>query len=92
MGKSLFWGWIKLYDNITRINYLSSLIHYFVMTFIFVSVESLQPMLFQDRFNIKPRNAGTENANLLLIDIATKCLIAPFVGILSDKIGRKIVL
>jgi nitrate/nitrite transporter NarK len=62
------------------------------MTFIFVSIESLQPMLFQERFDIKPRNAGTENGNILLIDILVKCIFAPFVGILSDKIGRKIVL
>lgn len=32
---------IKLYPEISKVNYLCSLCHYFVMTFIFVSVESL---------------------------------------------------
>jgi nitrate/nitrite transporter NarK len=66
------------------------------MTFIFVSVESLQPLLFNSRYNIHPKDAGMgikyiyylENGYLLLIDIATKCLFAPFVGMLSDRIGR----
>lgn len=56
--KSLFRGWIKLYPDISYINYLCSLCHYFVMTFIFVSVESLQPLLFNSRYNIHPKDAG----------------------------------
>lgn len=30
-----------------------------------------------------------ENGYILLIDIATKCMAAPLIGLLSDKYGRK---
>lgn len=39
--KAVFRNTIKLYPEISILNYLCSLCHYFVMTFIFVSVESL---------------------------------------------------
>lgn len=34
-------GWIKLQQDITILNYICSLMHYFTQTFIFVTVESL---------------------------------------------------
>jgi len=33
-------------------------------------------------------NKYIENGYILLVDIATKCIFAPFMGILSDKYGR----
>ncbi|CAK69322.1 unnamed protein product (macronuclear) [Paramecium tetraurelia] len=86
--RKVFRGVIKLYPDISHTNYFCSLCHYFVMTFIFVSVESLQPLLFNQRYGIHPKDAGMQNGYMLLIDIATKCIFAPIVGIMSDKVGR----
>ena len=63
-----------------------------MLTFIFVSVESLQPMLFTENFKVDPNNSGRDNANVLLADIITKILFAPLFGILSDRYGRPVVL
>ena len=57
-------------------------------------------MLFQSKFGILPRNQGSrihdfiieENGYILLIDILTKCIAAPIIGIISDKYGRKSIL
>ncbi len=43
---------IKLNDGITGRNFLGCLIHYFMLSFVFVSIDSLQPMLLQQKFNI----------------------------------------
>jgi hypothetical protein len=43
---------IKLNDDITSRNYVGCLIHYFMLSFVFVSIDSLQPMLLQQKFNI----------------------------------------
>lgn len=83
---------ILLNEGITKTHYYASLVHYFALTFIFVSIETLQPMFFQKQFNIKPIDAGTKNAQVLLVDIVTKIIFAPIFGILNDRIGRKYVL
>lgn len=69
------------------------MIHYVVMTFTFVSVDILQPMLFhsKDYFNIL-ENDGSANGNILLIDIIIKLIFAPIYGILNDIVGRKPIL
>jgi hypothetical protein len=43
---------IKLNEDITSRNYVGCLIHYFMLSFVFVSIDSLQPMLLQQKFNI----------------------------------------
>ena len=90
---SFFFGKIHLYPDIKPHNYLCSMIHYIVMTFTFVSVDILQPMLFRskDYFNIS-ENDGSTNGNILLIDIIIKIIFAPIYGILTDVIGRKPIL
>ncbi|EGR33238.1 major facilitator superfamily mfs_1, putative [Ichthyophthirius multifiliis] len=86
---TFFWNLIFLEQGITKLNYVALLLNYFLLTLIFVTTESLQPMLFQDKFQIKQENQGSENANLLLADIIIKILFAPIMGIICDKVGRK---
>jgi hypothetical protein len=38
--------------DISSKNYIGCLIHYFMLSFVFVSIDSLQPMLLQQKFNI----------------------------------------
>lgn len=38
---------ITLNENITTKNYIGCLAHYFMLSFVFVSVDSLQPLLLQ---------------------------------------------
>ena len=47
---------IKLNKDITTKNFIGCLIHYFMLSFIFVSVDSLQPMLLQQKFNIDKKD------------------------------------
>ncbi len=60
--------------------------HYTLMTFLFVSVEVLQPLLFTNVFKVE--NSGKANANVLIADIITKVLFAPFFGVMNDRFGR----
>lgn len=50
--KSLFWGRITLEVSISIANYIGLLAHYFLLAFIFVTVESLQPMLLQSNVSL----------------------------------------
>jgi hypothetical protein len=45
-------GKITLNDNISVRNYVGCLMHYFMLSFVFVSVDSLQPLLLQSEFQI----------------------------------------
>ena len=47
------------------------------------SIQKIQEQVKNIIFNTK-----TENGYILLIDIGTKCIFAPIMGILSDKYGR----
>ena len=47
---------IQLNDDITTKNFIGCLIHYFMLSFIFVSVDSLQPMLLQQKFQIDKKD------------------------------------
>ncbi|KAL4484746.1 hypothetical protein ABPG74_019923 [Tetrahymena malaccensis] len=89
---SILWNHILLQEGITLKNYLGLLLHYFLLAFIFVTAESLQPMLIQQEFNIEKKDQGSQNANLLLADIITKIIFAPIMGIVCDKFGRRVTL
>ena len=43
---------VTLNESISVRNYIGCLLHYFMLSFVFVSVDSLQPLLFQSEFNI----------------------------------------
>ena len=64
-----------------------------MLSFVFVSIDSLQPMLLQENFNInrKEQLDSYKNSLVIAFDIVTKVLTAPFFGILADKLGRKTV-
>lgn len=47
---------IKLNPSITTRNFIGCLAHYFMLSFVFVSIDSLQPMLLEEKFNIKRNN------------------------------------
>lgn len=62
-----------------------------MLSFVFVSVDSLQPMLFQNKFNIdrKDQIENFKNALVISFDIFVKLLCAPVMGYLTDRYGRK---
>lgn len=93
-AETFFFGKIILHQNISKLNYFCSLIHFLLMTFTFVSVDTLQPMLLKSSayLNVSKDEIGSENARILLIDIIVKIIFAPIYGILSDKFGRTRVL
>jgi len=45
-------GKIELNSEITTRNFVGCLLHYFMLSFVFVSVDSLQPYLFQKQYQI----------------------------------------
>ena len=87
----LFRNHIKLNKGISQTNYIAYNLFFFVITFSFVSADTLQPILLntQTYFNIPQGQVATVNANIQLWDLLTKIAIAPFYGILTDVIGRK---
>jgi hypothetical protein len=50
---STCFGKISLNAGISTKNYVGCLAHYFILSFIFVSIDSLQPWLFQKQFEIE---------------------------------------
>ncbi|KRX03549.1 Major facilitator superfamily domain, general substrate transporter [Pseudocohnilembus persalinus] len=91
-GKGIFWNKILLKKQISKVNFFAQLFHYAMMTFIFVSVEILQPELLSRNFGIEQENAGTQNSNIIMVDVGVKILFAPFFGIMADRFGRQKVL
>lgn len=61
-----------------------------MLSFIFVSVDSLQPMLLQQKFSIEKKDSIENFKNVLVIafDILVKVLAAPVFGYLADRKGR----
>jgi MFS family permease len=64
-----------------------------MLSFVFVSIDSLQPMLLQQRFSVDKKHQLESSKNSLVIafDIAVKIMVAPLFGYLADRLGRKIV-
>lgn len=62
-----------------------------MLSFIFVSVDSLQPMLLQQKFRIDKKDTIENFRNVVVIafDIVVKVLAAPIFGYLADRRGRK---
>lgn len=62
-----------------------------MLSFIFVSVDSLQPMLFQKKFHIEKKETIENFKNVIVIsfDILVKVLAAPVFGYFADLKGRK---
>jgi hypothetical protein len=44
---------ITLNEGISARNYVGCLLHYFMLSFVFVSIDSLQPWLLQSKFQIE---------------------------------------
>lgn len=84
---------VTLNQHITVRNYIGCLLHYFMLSFVFVSVDSLQPLLFQSEFQIdrKEQIENFKNALVIIFDIAVKLACAPVFGYLCDRYGRKII-
>lgn len=84
---------VTLNESISVRNYIGCLLHYFMLSFVFVSVDSLQPLLFQSEFNIdrKEQIENYKNALVIIFDIAVKLACAPVFGYLCDRYGRKII-
>ena len=84
---------VRLNEGISGRNYIGCLVHYFMLSFIFVSVDSLQPMLLQQKFSIdkKDQIENYKNAIVIGFDILVKILVAPIFGYLSDRKGRKFI-
>lgn len=84
---------IILNDTITTRNYIGCLVHYFMLSFVFVSIDSLQPMLLQQKFNIDKSESieNFKNSFVIAFDIIVKLISAPFCGYFADRFGRKIV-
>lgn len=61
-----------------------------MLSFIFVSVDSLQPMLLQQKFSIDKKETIENFKNVIVIsfDILVKILAAPVFGYLADRKGR----
>lgn len=91
--QSTCFGKISLNPSINTKNYIGCMTHYFMLSFIFVSIDSLQPWLFQNRFQIerKEQIENFKNALVILFDIIVKLCCAPIFGYLCDRYGRKIV-
>jgi MFS family permease len=70
---------------------MGCLAHYFMLSFVFVSVDSLQPLLFQKAFQIdrKDQIENFKNALVIIFDIVVKLVCAPVFGYLADRYGRK---
>ena len=92
--ETFLFGKIILNKDISKLNYFCSLIHFLLMTFTFVSVDTLQPMLFKSSsyLNVSKDDIGSENARILLVDIIVKIIFAPIYGIMADRFGRTRVL
>jgi MFS family permease len=58
-----------------------------------VSIDSLQPMPLQQKFNIEKEHLLHNYLNSLVIafDITTKVITAPLFGYFADRFGRKII-
>lgn len=85
------WRKISLNEGISRRNFVGCLAHYFMLSFVFVSIDSLQPWLFQKSFQIdrKEQIENFKNALVIIFDIAVKLVCAPVFGYLADRYGRK---
>lgn len=73
---------------------MGCLIHYFLLSFVFVSVDLLQPMLLKQNFTIDNDQTIIEsfkNSFVIGCDIVVKLLLAPLFGYLTDRVGRKTV-
>ena len=64
-----------------------------MLSFVFVSVDSLQPYLFQKQYQIdrKEQIENFKNALVIVFDIVVKLACAPVFGYLCDRFGRKYV-
>ena len=64
-----------------------------MLSFIFVNVDLLQPMLLQQKFNIDESESIENFRNVIVIafDITVKLCTAPIFGYLADRKGRKMV-
>lgn len=84
-------GKIELNPEISVRNYVGCLLHYFMLSFVFVSVDSLQPYLFQKQYQIARKDQVENFKNVLAIvfDIIVKLACAPVFGHLCDRFGRK---
>lgn len=82
---------ITLNEGISPRNYIGCLTHYFMLSFVFVSIDSLQPYLFQKSFQIdrKQQIENFKNALVIIFDIIVKLICAPIFGYLADRYGRK---
>jgi MFS family permease len=86
-------GKVVLNEGVETRNYVGCLLHYFMLSFVFVSVDSLQPLLFQKQYQIerKEQIENFRNALVITLDIAVKLVCAPVFGYLADRLGRKTV-
>jgi MFS family permease len=91
---SLFNGQIVLNEDISVLNYICAQIQQLIMTFVFTSMDTLQPMILIDKtyYNIDKAHAGATNAHILLYDLPARMVIAPLYGALCDILGRRIML
>jgi len=82
---------ITLNEGISPRNYVGCLLHYFMLSFVFVSVDSLQPWLLQSKFQIerKEQIENFRNALVIAFDILVKLIRAPIFGYLADRYGRR---
>lgn len=87
------WRRITLNEGISTRNFLGCLAHYFMLSFVFVSIDSLQPLLFQKAFQIdrKQQIENFKNALVIIFDIMVKLICAPVFGYLADRYGRRMV-
>ena len=60
-------GKIELNPEISVRNYVGCLLHYFMLSFVFVSVDSLQPYLFQKQYQIARKDQVENFRNVLAI-------------------------
>jgi len=62
-----------------------------MLSFVFVSIDSIQPWLFQLKFQIdrKEQIENFRNALVIAFDIAVKLICAPIFGYLADRYGRR---
>jgi len=86
---SLFGGQVILNPSISRVNFFCYLLNSMYFGVIFIPIGLLQVPLMSNIYHLSPAERAKANSLIQLLQLALKMLIAPLLGFLCDKYGRK---